>query len=156
LHKGVKEALNQSHAESERRDGMDIALCAIRKKRGSLEYAGANRPLWVYRKEKNELEIIKPTKYPIGGLELEETRIYVNHTVQVNTGDTLFIFSDGFADQFGGPRGKKFMLSSMQKLLLDNINEPLQVQKENIAKAFRTWKESLEQVDDVLVIGIRI
>jgi ligand-binding sensor domain-containing protein/serine phosphatase RsbU (regulator of sigma subunit) len=156
LHKGVKEALNQNHNEGQRRDGMDIALCAIRKKRGAVEYAGANRPLWIYRKEKNELEIIKPTKYPIGGLELEETRIYANHTVAVYPGDTLFIFSDGFADQFGGPRGKKFMLSSMQKLILENINLPMQTQKTNIQKAFKDWKDSLEQVDDVLVIGIRI
>lgn len=156
LHKGVKEALNQSHAESERRDGMDIALCAIRKKRGTLEYAGANRPLWIYRKEKNELEIIKPTKYPIGGIELEETRIYDNHSIEVKPGDTIFIFSDGFADQFGGPRGKKFMLSSMQKLLLENINLPMSKQKANISNAFKDWKSSLEQVDDVLVIGIRV
>lgn len=156
LHKGVKEALNQNNSESQRRDGMDIALCAIRKKRGTLEYAGANRPLWIYRKEKNELEIIKATKYPIGGLELEETRIYANHTVEVKTGDVVFIFSDGFADQFGGPRGKKFMLSSMQKLLMENIDLPMNTQKANIQKAFKDWKSSLEQVDDVLVIGIRI
>lgn len=156
LHKGVKEALNQNHTESERRDGMDIALCAIRKKRGSLEYSGANRPLWIYRKEKREMEIIKPNKFPIGGLELEENRDYVNHTIEVKKGDTIFIFSDGFADQFGGPRGKKFMLSSMQKLLLDNVDQPLQVQKANISAAFKTWKDTLEQVDDVLVIGIRI
>lgn len=156
LHKGVKEALNQNNHESERRDGMDIALCAIRKKRGTVEYAGANRPLWIYRKEKGEMEIIKPNKFPIGGLELGEKREYEDHTIEVKQGDTIYIFSDGFADQFGGPRGKKFMLSNMQKLLLDNVHQPMAVQKSNIAEAFKSWKNYLEQVDDVLVIGIRI
>ena len=156
LHKGVKEALNQNNNEGERRDGMDIALCAIRKKRGTIDYSGANRPLWIFRKEKGELEIIKPNKFPIGGLEFEESREYINHTVEVNKGDTLYIFSDGFADQFGGPRGKKFMLSNMQKLLIDNVQQPLEIQKANIANAFKDWKQSLEQIDDVLVIGIRM
>ena len=76
--------------------------------------------------------------------------------MEVNKGDTLYIFSDGFADQFGGPRGKKFMLSNMQKLLIDNVQQPLEIQKANIANAFKDWKQSLEQIDDVLVIGIRM
>jgi ligand-binding sensor domain-containing protein/serine phosphatase RsbU (regulator of sigma subunit) len=156
LHKGVKEALNQNNNEGERRDGMDIALCAIRKKRGTVDYSGANRPLWIFRKEKGELEIIKPNKFPIGGLEFEESREYINHTISVSKGDTLYMFSDGFADQFGGPRGKKFMLSNMQKLLIDNVQQPLEIQKANISNAFKDWKQSLEQIDDVLVIGIRI
>ncbi|MBP9069828.1 MAG: SpoIIE family protein phosphatase [Bacteroidia bacterium] len=156
LHKGVKEALNQSRTDNERRDGMDIALCAIRKKRGTVEYAGANRPLWIYRKDKGEMEIIKPNKFAIGGLEFEEKREYANHTIEVKPGDIIYMFSDGFADQFGGPRGKKFMLSNMQKLLLSNINQPMDVQKTNISNAFKDWKDSLEQIDDVLVIGIRI
>ena len=135
---------------------MDIALCAIRKKRGTLDYSGANRPLWIFRKEKGELEIIKPNKFPIGGLEFEESRQYINHTVAINQGDILYIFSDGFADQFGGPRGKKFMISNMQKLLIDNIHLPMHTQKKNITEAFKNWKNSLEQIDDVLVIGIKI
>ncbi|MDZ4664193.1 MAG: two-component regulator propeller domain-containing protein [Bacteroidota bacterium] len=157
LHKGVKIALNQNHHESERRDGMDIALCAIDKKTNKLKYSGANRPLWIFRKDNgNQLEIIKPNKFPIGGLELEGNREYIDHSVEVKKGDTVFIFSDGFADQFGGPRGKKFMLANMQKLLLENIEQPMDVQKKNVSNAFRDWKHSLEQIDDVLVIGIRV
>ncbi len=156
LHKGVKIALNQNHQESERRDGMDIALCAIHRDEGKVEYSGANRPLWIFRKNNNELEIVKPTKFPIGGLELEENRVYATNTISVSKGDIIYIFSDGFADQFGGPRGKKFMLSNMQKLLLDNVNQPMDVQRTNITEAFKTWKSNLEQIDDVLVIGIRI
>lgn len=157
LHKGVKIALNQNHSESQRRDGMDIALCAFKQNSTTIEYSGANRPLWIYRKENEyELEIIKPTKSPIGGLETEDGRVYDNNSIDVKKGDTLYFFSDGFADQFGGPRGKKFMISNMQKLLLDNIELPLHTQKQNIKKAFDAWKHDAEQVDDVLVIGIRI
>ncbi len=157
LHKGVKIALNQNNKESERRDGMDIALCAIDLQQKRIEYAGANRPLWLFRKNKAyEIEIIKPTKQPIGGLELEDKREYQNHEISYESGDTFYIFSDGFADQFGGPKGKKFMLSNMQNLIKENIESPMKDQKTNIANSFRLWKDNLEQVDDVLVIGIRL
>jgi serine phosphatase RsbU (regulator of sigma subunit) len=157
LHKGVKIALNQNAKEFERRDGMDITLCAFNNKSNEVQYAGANRPLWIYRKDKNyELEIIKATKFPIGGLELEENRVYQNHIVQVNDGDCLYLFSDGYADQFGGPKGKKFMLTNLQKLLLENVKKPMAVQKESLTDAFMKWKVDAEQIDDVLVIGIKI
>lgn len=157
LHKGVKIALNQNAMEFERRDGMDITLCAFNEDSNEIQYAGANRPLWIYRKDRNyELDIIKATKFPIGGLELEETRVYQNHVVKVNEGDSLYLFSDGYADQFGGPKGKKFMLTNLQKVLLENIEAPLDVQKQKLTEAFMAWKQDAEQIDDVLVIGIRI
>lgn len=157
LHKGVKIALNQNAMEFERRDGMDITLCAFTDGSNEVQYAGANRPLWIYRKDRNyELEIIKATKFPIGGLELEEARVYQNHTVQLNNGDCLYLFSDGYADQFGGPKGKKFMLTNLQKVLLENIEHPMEVQKQKLMEAFMDWKSDAEQIDDVLVIGIRI
>jgi ligand-binding sensor domain-containing protein/serine phosphatase RsbU (regulator of sigma subunit) len=157
LHKGVKIALNQNAKEFERRDGMDITLCAFNSNSNEIQYAGANRPLWIYRKNKNyELEVIKATKFPIGGLELEENRVYQNHVVKVDEGDCIYLFSDGYADQFGGPKGKKFMLTNLQRLLLENLNNPMDVQKEKLTNAFLEWKIDAEQVDDVLVIGIRI
>ena len=157
LHKGVKIALNQNAVEFERRDGMDITLCAFTDGSNEVQYAGANRPLWIYRKDRNyELEIIKATKFPIGGLELEEARVYQNHTVRLNNGDCLYLFSDGYADQFGGPKGKKFMLTNLQKVLLENIEYPMEVQKQKLMEAFMDWKSDAEQIDDVLVIGIRI
>ncbi len=157
LHKGVKIALSQSNQDSQRRDGMDIALCAIKRNSNTIEFSGANRPLWIYRKKDNyALEIIKPNKFPIGGLELEENRTYTNHIVDFYDGDYFYFFSDGFADQFGGPKGKKFMLSNMQKLLFDNLHLPMQEQKQKIKEAFMAWKKDLEQVDDVLVIGIKV
>lgn len=157
LHKGVKIALNQNAKEFERRDGMDITLCAFNSNANEIQYAGANRPLWIYRKDKGyELEIIKATKYPIGGLELEESRVYQNHIVPVSKGDCLYLFSDGYADQFGGPKGKKFMLTNLQKTLLQNVELPMEVQKQKLMDAFMDWKYDAEQIDDVLVIGIRI
>jgi len=157
LHKGVKEALSRNEKESQRRDGMDIALCAVYKDGSKVEYAGANRPLWIYRK-KNDFkgEVIKATKYPIGGLELEEERNYINHVLETEKGDKLYIFSDGFADQFGGPKGKKLMVANMHKLIDDVINEPAVDQKKKIKSTFDAWRGNHEQVDDVLVIGIKI
>ncbi len=157
LHKGVKIALNQNAKEFERRDGMDITLCAITNGSDVIEYAGANRPLWIYRKDKDyELEIIKATKFPIGGLELEENRVYENHKINVAPGDCLYLFSDGYADQFGGPKGKKFMLTNMQKTIFECVTQPMEVQKEHLAVVFNDWKKETEQIDDVLVIGIKI
>jgi ligand-binding sensor domain-containing protein/serine phosphatase RsbU (regulator of sigma subunit) len=157
LHKGVKIALNQNAMEFERRDGMDITLCAFNENTNEIQYAGANRPLWIYRKDRNyELEIIKATKFPIGGLELEESRVYQNHVVNVSEGDCLYLFSDGYADQFGGPKGKKFMLTNLQKVLLENVASPMEVQKQKLMEAFMAWKDDAEQIDDVLVIGVRI
>jgi ligand-binding sensor domain-containing protein/serine phosphatase RsbU (regulator of sigma subunit) len=157
LHKGVKIALNQNAQEFERRDGMDIALCAFTEGSNTIQYSGANRPLWIYKKDNNfELESIKATKYPIGGLELEDNRQYENHTISLNEGDCIYLFSDGYADQFGGPKGKKFMLTNLQKTIFNNINQPMTIQKEKLSQSFMDWKQDAEQIDDVLVIGIKI
>lgn len=157
LHKGVKIALNQNTQEFERRDGMDITLCSFTANTGQIEYAGANRPLWIYRKNKDyELETTKASKFPIGGLELEENRIYENHTITVEKGDCLYLFSDGYADQFGGPKGKKFMLTNLQKTIRSMVEKPMPQQKQELENSFNDWKQDTEQIDDVLVIGIRI
>ena len=87
---------------------------------------------------------------------MEENRVYQNHIIEVNEGDCLYLFSDGYADQFGGPKGKKFMLTNLQKTLLENVEKPMNTQKENLTVAFMDWKRDAEQIDDVLVIGIKI
>ncbi len=162
LHAGVKIALKQTNSESERRDGMDIALCALTlppsgTADGILEFAGANRALWMFRKDgSGSIEVIKPNKFPIGGLELEENRTFTNHTLDVKKGDTIYIFSDGFADQFGGGKGKKFMVRNFEKLLSSIHHLPLKEQQNILHKNFSDWKAEHEQVDDVLVIGFRI
>jgi len=161
LHAGVKTALKQSNSENERRDGMDIALCSLNDDNTILEYAGANRPLWIFRKDKSgeeAFEMIKANKFPIGGLEMEneEKRRFTNHTIPVLPGDMIYIFSDGYADQFGGERGKKFMLGNMQKLVAGIYSKSIKEQEQLLHKAFSDWKGNLEQIDDVLVIGFRI
>jgi len=159
LHVGVKEALNQNKGEQERRDGMDIALCAVNKETLLLDYAGANRALWIYRKtDAEKAEIIKPDKFPIGGMEFdfEEKRQFTHHTVQLHKGDCVYVFSDGYADQFGGPKGKKFMVANLQRALAEISQKPMKEQYEHLQKIFTDWRGVYEQVDDVLVIGVRV
>ena len=159
LHVGVKAALNQNKLEFERRDGMDIALCAINKENLMLDYAGANRALWIYRNGTvDKAEITKPDKFPIGGLEFdfEEKRQFTHHSVQLQKGDCVYVFSDGYADQFGGPKGKKFMVANLQRALAEITGKPMKEQYEHLNKIFNDWRGAYEQVDDVLVIGVRV
>ncbi len=159
LHVGIKTALNQNKGEFERRDGMDIALCAINKETLLLEYAGANRPLWIYRKTSTgNAEIIKPDKFPIGGLEFdfEEKRQFHNHSIQLQKGDCVYVFSDGYADQFGGPKGKKFMVANLQRAFVEITHKPMAEQYAHLHKIFTDWRGIYEQVDDVLMIGMRV
>lgn len=161
LHLGVKTALKQNNNENERRDGMDIALCCVNEENNLLEYAGANRPLWIFRANapaESALEIIKANKFPIGGLEMENEvkRSFTNHQIPVQKGDIVYLFSDGYADQFGGERGKKFMLGNLQKLVSSIYHLPVNEQQKRLQMNFTTWKGDLEQVDDVLVIAFRI
>ncbi|HXC06026.1 MAG TPA: two-component regulator propeller domain-containing protein [Bacteroidia bacterium] len=156
LHAGIKNALKQSNADGERRDGMDIALCAIEEGTNILEYAGANRPLWIFRGgNPDNMEVVKPDKFPIGGLETEEKRRFTNIRLELGKGDMLYLSSDGYADQFGGKAGKKMMVKNFQKLLTEILHLPLSEQKEILRNHFINWKGDQEQVDDVLVIGFR-
>jgi serine phosphatase RsbU (regulator of sigma subunit) len=140
---------------------MDIALCSLNEEETILEFAGANRPLWIFRKNKNgeeAFEIIKANKFPIGGLEMENEvkRTFTNHSISIAKGDTIYIFSDGYADQFGGKKGKKFMVGNMQKLVSNLYQKPIKEQEKLLLENFLDWKGELEQVDDVLVIGFKI
>jgi tetratricopeptide (TPR) repeat protein len=153
------------------KDGMDIALCALQvqepapNSRGSkfkVQYAGANNPLWVIRKQNNfepetlnfELNEVKADKQPIG--KYTGPKPFTTHSIELQKGDTIYIFTDGFADQFGGEQGKKFKSANLKKLLLSIQQEPMEKQKEIISEAFEQWKGKLEQVDDVCIIGVRI
>ncbi|MHB8259956.1 MAG: two-component regulator propeller domain-containing protein [Bacteroidia bacterium] len=158
LHVGVKTALNHNKGEFERRDGMDIALCSFNKSTMTLEYAGANRALWIYRKGTTEkAEIIKPDKNPIGGIEhdFEVKRQFTNHSIKMEIGDCIYIFSDGYADQFGGDKGKKFMVANLQRTFSEITDKDMQTQYEHLRQVFINWRGSYEQIDDVLMIGIR-
>jgi serine phosphatase RsbU (regulator of sigma subunit) len=133
-------------------DGMDIALCSLDIKAKTLNYAGANNPL--YHISDGNLNELKPDKQPIG--KHDNKKPYTNHTFDIKAGDCCYIFSDGFADQFGGPNGKKFKYKSFKQLLLDNHNKPMNEQKQILDKAFKQWKGQLEQVDDICIIGLKI
>ena len=135
------------------KDGMDIALCKIDWKVGQVEFSGANNPLYIVRHKK--LIETKGDKMPIGEHDREKDA-FTKHVVNIQTGDMLYIFSDGFADQFGGEKGKKYLYKRF-KVLLESISEnDLNEQKELLIEAFEDWRANQEQVDDILVMGVRI
>jgi len=131
-------------------DGMDIALISIKDRK--LKYAGANNPLWIIRDEK--IIEIKANKQPIGNFDAPVP--YETHEIQLQESDYVYIFTDGFVDQFGGEKGKKYKPASLRKILLAVQGKSMQEQKEIIIEEFNTWKGELEQVDDVCLLGIKI
>lgn len=133
-------------------DGMDIALCAYDPKTRKLEYAGANNPLYLIRK--GELEEIKPTKKPIGYSEKDDK--FVNHSFDLSEGDWIYVFSDGYADQFGGPKNKKFKYRELKNLLLEIVVKAPDEQCSILDQTFEDWKGRNEQLDDVCLIGKRV
>lgn len=143
-------------SSSDVKDGMDLALCAINKTENGveLEYAGAYNPLWIIRKDSTTIEEIKADKEPIGSFDALSS--FNTHTIKLTEGDTFYIFTDGFADQFGGEKGKKLKPINFKNLLLSIVNEPLQTQVDKLNESFENWRGELEQVDDICVIGVRI
>jgi tetratricopeptide (TPR) repeat protein len=137
-------------SEEDVKDGMDISLCALNGYQ--LQWAGANNPLWIIRN--GELIEYAPNKQPIGKVDKPTT--FTTHRIELQQGDRLYIFSDGFADQFGGEKGKKFKAANLKKLLLSIQNESMEQQKNILQQTFNQWKANLEQVDDVLVIGVSV
>lgn len=135
------------------KDGMDISLCAWNKKTNELQWSGANNPLWIIRNGSGQIDEIKPDKQPIGAHS--DPNPFTAHTIELNKGDVIYIFTDGFQDQFGGARGKKFKASQLKQLLLDNQSLSMNDQKQLLSTTFQKWKRELEQVDDVCVIGVR-
>jgi len=133
---------------------MDISLCVLNKKTLMLEFSGANNPLWLLRKNDSEIFEIKPTKQAVGKGDLSKK--FETHQIQLSQGDLIYIFSDGFADQFGGDKGKKYKYKPFKDLIVANRTKSLQEQNNLINFEFEKWKQDLEQVDDICVIGVRI
>jgi serine phosphatase RsbU (regulator of sigma subunit) len=144
----VIEEFGKSHEEV--KDGMDIALCSLEE--NTLKYAGANNPLWIIRND--EIIETKANKQPIG--QFDNPKPHNTHTFELIKGDCIYIFSDGYVDQFGGEKGKKFKTNAFRKLLLSINNLPMEEQKTFITDVFNKWKGNLEQIDDVCIIGVRI
>jgi serine phosphatase RsbU (regulator of sigma subunit) len=156
----VIESLHQTKDGALSRDGMAIALCSIDYKNNQLEYAGAENPL--YMVSDNEITIINADRHGIGsgGLMAKKnnssTTEYTNHIVPIKKDMSIFLFTDGYMDQFGGNERKKFGIQKFKELLLTNQHLSMQGQKEIIAKAHQAWKKGTAQIDDILVIGVRI
>ncbi|HVA97258.1 MAG TPA: SpoIIE family protein phosphatase, partial [Bacteroidia bacterium] len=152
LHTSIRIALKQSQGES--RDGMDITLCKINTQNRKVEYAGAMRPIWVYNQQ-GELNEIKANKQAIGGIDTTQ-KTFTNHELELNVNDTIYLSTDGYADQFGGKEGKKMMVKNFKNLLSEIVSMPFENQQQKLAESFKTWKVNNEQVDDVLVVGIKL
>jgi serine phosphatase RsbU (regulator of sigma subunit) len=147
----VIKSLKQKEESGSPRDGMDISLLCFSE--NHVEWAGANNPLWIVHN--GNLTAFAPDKQPIG-LHHGENLPFTNHKISPEKGSSLYIFSDGYADQFGGAKGKKFREKQLKELLLSIQMKSMQEQEEVLLSTFQNWKGELEQIDDVLVIGVRI
>jgi serine phosphatase RsbU (regulator of sigma subunit) len=150
----VRDLVLETFAKSESnvQDGMDISICALNTTNHQLKWSGANNPLWYL--SHGEPREITADKQPIG--KTDSPLPFTTHTLQMNSKDIIYIFTDGYADQFGGPKGKKFKYKQLKELLVANASKPMEEQKEILLKAFNNWKGNLEQIDDVCIIGVRL
>ena len=151
LHNGIRTSLNQDATQN--RDGMDMALCIIDPEEKTLEYSGAQNPL-IYIQD-GKLYRVRGTKYPVGGFQVENHE-YNMHKINIDKPTTCYIFSDGFHDQFGGPKGRKFMTKNFRDLLYEIYNMPMEEQKNILELVIKEWKGTNEQTDDILIIGFRL
>lgn len=149
----VMKSLNQTGASGETHDGLDIALCIIDKNQKELQFSGANNPLYIIRDQ--ELIEIKGDRMPVG-IHINFDKPFTNHIIDIKDNDQMYMFSDGYADQFGGPNGKKFRYKQFKELLISVSNEPMNIQKEIINNTHDKWRGETEQIDDILVFGLKI
>jgi serine phosphatase RsbU (regulator of sigma subunit) len=155
---GVNKTLHNSKSNDDNaqktKDGMDMTLLSVDFESKKVLFSGANNPLYISRNK--EIIQIKPDKFPIGYNIFDEPKKYTTHELDVQQGDILYIFSDGYADQFGGPKGKKLMAGKFREILLEASNLNINDQKSFLNKTIEEWKGDHEQVDDILVIGVQI
>jgi len=151
---GISETFSKHVNESALRDGMDVSLLVIDRNNKVLEYSGAFNPLYIARD--NKVIEVKGNRFAVGKMEGNEDNKFDNHIIPYRDNDMVYIFSDGYVDQFGGPLGKKFKFRRFRHLLLTINSLPLMKQKSFLEENFDSWKGQLEQVDDILVIGIRL
>ncbi|MFY9311235.1 MAG: tetratricopeptide repeat protein [Bacteroidia bacterium] len=146
-------AVNPEGSSEEGKDGMDAVLCRFDFNNMQLEYSAANNSFFIIRN--GELMVFKPDKMPVGKY-LGEEKPFTRNTVPIQKGDCIYTFSDGYADQFGGPNNKKFQSKRLKELFLNNCHKPMSVQKEIYEKTLKEWQGGNEQVDDILLMGIRV
>ena len=159
----VIKSLKQTGEAGTQKDGMDIALCAFEIDNMKVEFSGAYNPLFLIRD--NELQETRSDRMPIGVYSDDGGKVFTNHSLEMMKGDVYYIFTDGFVDQFGGPKGKKYMGKKFKQLMLDIHKKPMAEQKTILDETIEDWKayvpldglgSSYEQMDDILVIGIRV
>jgi serine phosphatase RsbU (regulator of sigma subunit) len=153
LNEEVNHSLKQSHAESESRDGMDVAICSFDASLREVQYAGANRPLYLVRN--GAIEETKANKFAIGGRTYDVPKIFETRTFTLQPNDTVYLSSDGYADQFS-PMDKKLMTRKFRDTLVEIQSKTMPEQKEYLDTFIENWKGNMEQTDDILVIGIRV
>lgn len=177
VNRDLSDSLRQNYNESSVKDGMDLSLCFFDKNKMELQYAGANNSIYVISGNSDEsianrgavreksgsamtngysLTEYKADKQPIGAFLGEELRPFTNKIIKVNKGDVVYLFTDGYADQFGGPKGKKFKYKQFEEILLNNSPLPMKEQLIKLSNCFTEWRGTHEQIDDVLVMGFRI
>jgi len=152
----VRELVIECFQKSERdvKDGMDISLCSIDPATRTLKWAGANNPLWIIKDNSDEVVIVKPDKQSVA--ITEKPLPFTTHTVQLDEGDCFYLFTDGYADQFGGESAKKFMQKRLKELLLRIYKKPMELQRKLIHDNLLTWMGNLEQVDDICFVGVKL
>ncbi len=148
--------LNRSGGTAENKDGMDIVVCHFQKQTMQLTFAAANNNLYLVKESggKKKFEVFKADRQPCGFGFVHKP--FSSHSIQLKPGDCIYTFTDGFADQFGGPEGKKFRYKQFEQLLLQNSHLPFLKQKQILQQNLQQWRGSLDQVDDVLVIGLKV
>ena len=154
LNRSIKNSLRRTGGERSLLDGFDIALCLLDVKKRVICYAGAHRPMWIIRKDGKSIEEIKGTKTAIGGWT-EASQVFDTHEIQMNEGDTFFLFTDGFGDQFGHS-GKRLMSKNLKQQLFSIKDLSLEKQKNYLEDFLSKWQGEEEQTDDILVIGVRL
>jgi serine phosphatase RsbU (regulator of sigma subunit) len=153
LHKDVVKSLKQDRKEKASKDGMDIAFCVFDTELKILKFAGAFRPL--IHITDGVMNRIKADSAPIGGVGAHAPE-FTQHKVNIKKGDSIYIYSDGFADQFGGAKNEKYMTKRFREFLFSISDFPIQEQHIMLKTELDKWKGDAEQVDDILVIGIKI
>jgi serine phosphatase RsbU (regulator of sigma subunit) len=150
----IKETFRHSTFDSDIQDGMDLSLCQLDRKQMKLNFAGAKNPVVVVRK--GQLIEIRGDKQYLSGKSEQICTPFATHEVALEKGDWIYLFSDGYADQFGGPKGKKFKYSNLKNMLNENAGLSAYRQKEKLSSILHNWKGELEQIDDILVMGIKV
>ncbi len=153
LRNQIKKSLHQTGKDEEAKDGMDISLCVIDKAKNRLQFAGAYNSLFMI--SENKPSMIKGDRMPIG-IYMKEEKTFTNHEIMIQPGDMLYMFTDGFIDQFGGKNKRKFRIAPFKELLFSIHKKPVDEQQQILETEFITWKGRQEQIDDVLVFGFRI